>query len=210
MVCDCERYRDNKTVAAYDLLNEPRRAPGKFGGKINFDFYDELYHAVRKVDRNHLILIECFSFPVNGARLSGYNWENICMEYHIYNLTPLPQLSCLRLYKVLHNLMGYHTPVYVGEWNAFEKESEWHDSFRWFDRQGWSFTSWTYKTNARYYRDFRFKHNCNWGLYELNMEAVDLSSAGFDEIAETYKATATKPENRTVVYDLWEAYLKGR
>ena len=132
------------------------------------------------------------------------------MEYHIYNLTPLPQLSCLRLYKVLHNLMGYHKPVYVGEWNAFEKESEWHGSFRWFDRQGWSFTSWTYKTNARYYRDFRFKHNCNWGLYELNMEAVDLSSAGFDEIAETYKATATKPENRTVVYNLWEAYLKGR
>ncbi|MBO6092923.1 MAG: cellulase family glycosylhydrolase, partial [Oscillospiraceae bacterium] len=120
-------YKDNKTVAAYDLLNEPRRAPHRFGGKINFDFYDRLYHAVRSVDENHLILIECFSFPFNGARLSHYDWQNICLEYHIYNLSPLSQLSCLRFYRAAHNLMGYRTPVYVGEWNAFEKESEWAD-----------------------------------------------------------------------------------
>ena len=79
-------YRGNKSVAAYDLLNEPRRAPGKFWGKVNFDFYDRLYKAVREVDPEHLILIECFSFPVNGVRLSGYDWENICIEYHICNL----------------------------------------------------------------------------------------------------------------------------
>ncbi len=75
-----EHYKDSRTVAAYDLLNEPRRAAGKFGGKINFDFYDRLYQTVRAVDENHLILIECFSFPVNGARLGSYSWENICIE----------------------------------------------------------------------------------------------------------------------------------
>ena len=200
-------FKGNQTVAAYDLLNETRRAPHKYTGKINFDFYDELYRVVREADPDHLILIECFSFPVNGVHLSSYDWENICMEYHIYNLTPLSQLACLRFYKALHNLMGYHTPVYIGEWNAFAKESEWRDSFAWFDKQGWSFTSWTYKTNARYYRDFRFKLNCNWGLYELDMEAVDLSSAGFEEIASVYTSVKTENARQTVVYDLWEEYL---
>ena len=103
--------------------------------------------------------------------------------------------------------MGYRTPVYIGEWNAFAKESEWRDSFEWFDKQGWSFTSWTYKTNARYYRDYRFKLNCNWGLYELDMEAVDLSSAGFEEIASVYTSVKTENARQTVVYDLWEEYL---
>ena len=203
-----EHYKGSKTVAAYDLLNEPRRAVGKFGGKINFDFYDRLYKTVRAVDADHLIMIECFSFPVNGARLNGYDWENICMEYHIYNHTPLSQKTCLNFYKVLHNFMRFRTPVYIGEWNAFEKESEWRDSFAWFDQLGWSFTSWTYKADKYIYQT-RFPNFCNWGLYELNLEPVELDTATYEEIAETYAATATKPEDRTVVYDLWEAYLKG-
>ena len=201
-------YKDNKTVAAYDLLNEPRRAPHKFGGKINFDFYDRLYHAVRSVDENHLILIECFSFPFNGARLSRYEWQNICMEYHIYNLTPLSQLSCLRFYRAAHNLMGYRTPVYIGEWNAFEKESEWADSFAWFDRQGWSFTSWTYKTNKRLY-GISLSNRCNWGLYELDMDPVDLSTATFEEIAAVYNSVKTENAAQGVAYSMWERYLNG-
>lgn len=44
-----ERYKDRKVIAGYDLLNEPRRAAGKYGGKVTTDFYDELYQAVREV-----------------------------------------------------------------------------------------------------------------------------------------------------------------
>ena len=203
-----EHYKENRTVAAYDLLNEPRRAPHKFGGKLNFDFYDRLYRTVRGIDVNHLILIECFSFPVNGARLSGYNWSNICMEYHIYNLSPFSQLSCLRFYKILHNLMGYDVPVLVGEWNAFEKESEWADSFAWFDRLGWSFTSWTYKANRRLYST-SLSNRCNWGLYELDMDPVDLSSATAEEIAAVYSSVTTESAQQTVVYRMWKEYLGG-
>lgn len=204
-----EHYKGNRTVAAYDLLNEPRRAAGKFEGKINFDFYDRLYQTVRAVDENHLILIECFSFPVNGARLGSYNWENICIEYHIYNKTPLSQLTCLRFYRALHNFMGFRTPVYIGEWNAFEDPDDWRDTFAWFDRQGWSFTSWTYKANKHLYKDGTWKGSCNWGLFEPDLEPVALDTASFEEIAAVYSATVTRDEDRTMVYDMWREYLGG-
>lgn len=200
-------YRGNKTVAAYDLLNEPRRAPGKFGGKVNFDFFDRLYKAVREEDPDHLILIECFSFPVNGAKLSGYDWENICIEYHIYNLTEFSQKTCLNFYRALHNLMGYNKPVLVGEWNAFEKESEWKDSFEWFDEQGWSFMSWCYKANAYAYIDLYHNYS-DWGLFDLRIVPVDLSTATFEEIAEIYGKIGTEHAEKTAVYGYWEKYLE--
>lgn len=201
-------YRGNKSVAAYDLLNEPRRAPGKFGGKVNFDFYDRLYKAVREVDPEHLILIECFSFPVNGARLSGYDWENICIEYHIYNLSRFSQKTCLNFYRVLHNLMGYNAPVFVGEWNAFEKESDWKDSFEWFDEQGWSFASWCYKANAYAYEDLYHNYS-DWGLFDLRVEPVDVSTATFEEIAEVYGKIGTEFAEKAAVYGYWRDYLAG-
>lgn len=48
-----EHFKDSKTVCGYDLLNEPRRKAGRYSGKAQFDFYDELYRAVRSADKNH-------------------------------------------------------------------------------------------------------------------------------------------------------------
>ena len=104
--------------------------------------------------------------------------------------------------------MGYRTPVYVGEWNAFEKESEWADSFAWFDKQGWSFTSWTYKTNKRLYNT-SLSNRCNWGLYELDMDPVDLSTATYEEIADVYNSVKTENAAQGVAYTMWERYLRG-
>lgn len=203
------RYKDNRTVAGYDLLNETREAPGKYTAKVNFDFYDVLYRAIRKVDPHHLIFIECFTFPTHGASIQGYGWENICMQYHIYNLTPLSQRTCLGFYKALHNLMGYHAPVYIGEWNAFEKRSEWEDSLAFFDELGWSFSSWTYKTNKYFYSRGEMNSGTNnWGLYELDMPPVDLSTATYEEIAKVYASVGTENAQKSMVYDVYASYFK--
>ena len=146
---------------------------------------------------------------MNGARLDSYDWDNICMEYHIYNLSIFSQKTCLNLYRGLHNLMGYHTPVYVGEWNAFGKESDWKDGFKWFDEQGWSFSSWCYKANAYAYEDL-YQNHSSWSLFDLNIVPVDLSAASFDEIAEVYGRTGTQNAEKMAVYEYWEAYLKSR
>lgn len=213
-------YRGERTVAGYDLLNEPRRKPHRYGGRVNFDYYDRLYRAVREEDPDHLIFIECFSFPCNGARLRRYGWENVCMEYHIYNLTPFSQKTCLRFYKLLHEWMGFRTPVYIGEWNAYGREKDWQTNFAYFDKMGWSFTSWTYKTNAWFYkRDKQYlnfyvythseNRKLNWGLFELDIPTVDISTATYEEIAKTYAASVTENAARTDAYTFWEKYLNG-
>lgn len=203
-----ERYKDEKTVAAYDLLNEPRRKVNKFGGKINFEFYDKLYKAVREVDGNHLIMIECFSFPINGGKIKKYGWQNVCLEYHIYNLTPFSQLTCLRFYNALHNLVGNRAPVYIGEWNAFVKRKEWYDSIEYFDKLGWSYSSWTYKTNAYYYKSHKWRRN--WGVFELDMPAVNLYTSSYDEIKRAYAAVGTENATPSVVHEVYTELFAER
>lgn len=198
------RYRDEPTVAGYDLLNEPRKAHKKFTGKLNFDFYDRLYREIRKIDTNHLIFIECFTFPVHGAPIEKYRWQNVCIEYHIYNLTPMSQLFCLRFYNAAHNLMRYRLPVYIGEWNAFADRKDWIKSIRYYEKYGWSYTSWTYKTNRYFYsRNLLNAHTCNWGIYELDIPPVDISTATFEEIQATYLKTSTQYAKPSLVYEVY-------
>ena len=198
-----EHFKDRTIVCGYDLLNEPRRKKHRYGGKRCFDFYDELYKAVRKIDPNHLIFVECFSFPNHGADFQDYGWKNICYEYHIYNLTPISQMACLRFYKAMHRLMGYKAPVYVGEWNAWGKDRNWEKTFAYFDRLGWSYTSWTYKIN-RYPQD----HGCragrgHWGMLEIDVKPVDLSTASFEEIRDTYRKVGSENARTTHVYEVY-------
>ena len=204
------RYKDRKIVAGYDLLNECRKAFGKFGGKICSDYYDELYKAVRSVDQNHLIFIEYFTFPIHGVGIKHYQWENVCVEYHIYNLTPLSQLNCLRLIRLMHLVSGNEqVPVYVGEFNAWDKVENWDVTLDYFKKIGWSWSSWAYKANEYPYKhEFGKEHaGRDWGLYVLNTEPVDLSTAGFDEIAEVYRNTTTDHAKKTYIYDFYKRRL---
>ncbi len=203
-----DRYRDRAVVAGYDLLNECRRAPGKFGGKVNTDFYDELYQAVRSVDPDHLIFIEYFTFPFHGVGISHYKWENVAAEYHIYNLTPFSQKTCLRMIHAMHQATGNtKVPVYIGEFNAWNKVEDWDVTLDYFEKLGWSWSSWTYKANEYPYRNgvYAKEHaGRDWGLYTLDIKPVDLSTAGFDEIAAVYKAVRTENTRRTYIYDFYK------
>ncbi len=205
-----ERYRDNKTVAAYDLINETRRKPHRFTGRKQFDFYDELYRAIREIDPFHMILMECFTFPTHGVKETVYGWENVCYEYHIYNLTPFSQKTCLGFYKALHNLKGYKVPVYIGEWNAYMNNADWQTTVEYFDKLGWSYTSWTFKTNGYLYNRGIYKNRNSWGLYELDIPPVDLSSASFEEIAAVYKSIGTQNAAKTHVYEFYSGLNERR
>ena len=209
------RYRDREVVLGYDLLNECRRAPGKFGGKVNTDFYDELYRAVRSVDPDHLIFIEYFTFPIHGVGVKHYDWENVAAEYHIYNLTPFSQRMCLEMIRAMHRVSGNtRVPVYIGEFNAWDRVKDWEITLDTFDRWGWSWSSWCYKANEYPYRNdphFKREHaGRDWGLYVLDQKPVDLSAATFDEIARVYRASATPNARKTYIHDFYSRRLGRR
>lgn len=200
------RYRGKEIVLGYDLLNECRKAPGKFGGKVCTDFYDELYKAVRKVDPDHLIFIEYFTFPIHGTGVRNYNWENVAAEYHIYNLTPLSQINCLRLIRLMHLFTGNtKVPVYVGEFNAWNKVKDWEATVDYFERHGWAWSSWCWKANEYPYKhEYAQEHaGRDWGPYVLDQKPVDLSTATFEEIAAAYRATETSHAKKTYIYDFY-------
>ena len=202
------RYKDEPVVAGYDLLNETRKAPHKYTGKAQFDFYDELYREIRAVDGNHLTIMECFTFPLHGVNEKNYGWENACISYHIYNRVPvLPQKWCLALYSGMHNLKGYRLPVLIGEYNAWGKEKDWIMTMDYYERHGWSYISWTYKTNGYMYNRDGSKYN-SWGMYELDLPPVDVSAATYGEIAAVYGATGTENAKESVVPGAYRRYFK--
>lgn len=201
------RYKDNKNVVIYDLLNETRRAPHKFSGKVQFDFYDRLYQEIRKIDNNHIIMMECFTFPIHGVRPQKYNWENICYSYHIYNLTKFSEKFAINFYRATHNLKRYKVPIVIGEYSCWENKKDWYIAIDMFEKLGWSYLSWTYKANCYFYsrmkrRNFPFKL---WGIYECDIKPVEIGEATFEEIKETYLKTETKYCHKTLIYDVFES-----
>ena len=199
------RYKDNKTVIIYDLLNEPRRAVNKFAGKKQFDFYDKLYQEVRKIDQNHIIMMECFTFPIHGVNPNKYQWDNIVYSYHIYNLTPLSEKFAINFYKVLHNLLRYKVPIIIGEFSCWDKKKDWHQAFKMFNALGWSYLMWTYKANKYFYSSeknkiFPFRM---WGIYETNVKPIDINKATYEQIRETYLQVNSEYAQKTLIYDVY-------
>ena len=56
------RYKDNPTVAAYGLLNEPvlNFDTNPAYENLKYGFYDEIYDTVRAIDNNHIVIFEEF------------------------------------------------------------------------------------------------------------------------------------------------------
>ncbi len=210
-----DRYRSREVVLGYDLLNECRCAPGKFGGRMTTEFYYKLYQAVRAIDQNHLIFIEYFTFPIHGRGMKYYPWRNVAASYHIYNLTPFSQRVCLHFVRALHLISGNAGfPVYIGEFNAWNKVEDWKITFDFFEKYGWSWTSWTYKANEYPYKNdpiFSQRHeDRDWGFFILNKKPVDISTAGFDEIAEVYRSSNTENAEKTYIYDVMKERFGGK
>lgn len=127
-------------------------------------------------------------------------------SYHIYNLTPFSQKVCLYFVYAMHLISGNAgVPVYVGEFNAWNSVRDWKITLDFFDRHGWSWTSWAYKANEYpYHHDPNFKKDHegrDWGLFVLNKKPVDISSADFDQIADVYRSSGTECAKKTYIYD---------
>ena len=202
-----KRYkgRYKSVIAGFDLLNEPRSAAGKYAGKINFDFYDKLYKAIRAIDGDRMLIMECFTFPTHGVGPDRYGWENVAYSYHFYNLTPFSEGFAVNFYRVTHNLKGYNVPIIVGEFSAWDKEKGWEELFDSFEKNGWSYLSWTYKANKYLYKGgVNFGKKNTWGIYELDFKPVNIYTATFEEIYEVYSKVGTENAEKSVIYNFWK------
>ncbi len=77
-----KRYASNKWIAAYDLLNEP--VLWSQDKKIFNQFFIELISEIRKVDKNHILLVEGNMYGTDFKIFEPFEDSNVALSFHYY------------------------------------------------------------------------------------------------------------------------------
>lgn len=213
-----ERSDLAETIAAYDLVNEPT-LDGSATGKKQWDVLDKLYDAIREIDTDHVISIEgCWLFT-NLPNPKKYDWQNVLYQYHIYNwvYNILPNDIYFGMHWLTYRLSDYDVPKYIGEFNFFDQKEEWGKYLNEFDKRGFNWSIWSYKTISVGWWD------SSWGLYVNRMNLkdeklkLDVRTATYEEIYQvwsnqetlkTYKETGLLKEVIDEYFDNFKKQIK--
>ncbi|MGB8453738.1 MAG: cellulase family glycosylhydrolase [Anaerocolumna sp.] len=196
-----EHFKGNPAVAAYDLLNEPGIKAGATGS-VQWDFYNEIYKRIRTVDPDHIIMMESCWNAGNLPRPDAYGWTNIVYEYHYYAWDFVDSVSGQASFiagKVTDiNSHNYGVPTFIGEFTCFGLEDAWKNALSTFNREGWHWTSWTYKVTG----------TSSWGIYNHNPQKVDIYNDSQDTIRQKWSAVGTQNGYvNSKIYNVIKTYL---
>lgn len=135
-----ERYAEDPTVIAYDLLNEP--LPEEHHALVPrlAEFYRDVIAEIRAVDPHHLLSIEGWHWATRFEGLEREGDANSCLHFHKYWSEPTTR--SIRPYLELRDRLG--VPVWMGE--SGENEDAWYtEAFALFERHEIPWTFWTWK-----------------------------------------------------------------
>ncbi len=137
-----ERYKNEKYVLGYDLLNEPI-APYFDTARLNKmlePLYIEITKAIRTVDTNHIIILGGAQWDSN-FKIFGKPFDSkLVYTFHKY----WSDTTQLVIQEYLDFRDKYNVPVWLGE--SGENKMQWIESFRRLLEKndiGWCF--WTFK-----------------------------------------------------------------
>jgi hypothetical protein len=107
-----ERYRNDTTIAGYDLLNEPLPDPhGRDHSRALARLYQDLTAAIREVDPNHLIIYEGTHWATNWDIFTEVWDENSALSFHKY--WSRPDRGSIAPFLERREALGL--PIYMGE-----------------------------------------------------------------------------------------------
>lgn len=138
-----ERYKDEKIVIGYDLLNEP--IPHFYENKEELNkllepLYKKIVSAIRIVDKNHVIFLGGAQWDTNFKVFGPPFDKNVVYTFHKYWMPP--EQKEIQEYVDYSN--KYNVSLWLGE--SGENEDAWINSFRELlekNNIGWCF--WPYK-----------------------------------------------------------------
>lgn len=136
-------YKNEATVLGYDLLNEPiPHYPSLhvFNREL-VPVYEKIVAGIRKVDRNHVVILGGAQWDTNFGVFNGAFDPNMMFTLHKY-WTPTTDASVIQEYLDFRH--RYHVPIWLGE--SGENKDAWVEGFRKTleeNHVGWAF--WTYK-----------------------------------------------------------------
>lgn len=131
-----DRYKNNPTIFAYDLLNEPD-PPSEDQLLL---LYDRIIDAVRNVDTQHLLLIEGSDFSRDFNSFSYRLDHNMAYSPHVYIWLGFNDDQWINSFVALSNC--HDTPVVIGEFGE-DKMDDIEGLRKGFQKlSGWAVWSW--------------------------------------------------------------------
>ncbi len=185
-----ERYKDNPTVAAYDLLNEP--LPVNTGAADKYKhllvpLYQRLISEIRKIDKKHMITLEGFDWSNDWSLFDIPLDNNVFYQFHYYCWAQPDDLYPVN--RFLDKRQKLNTPIWVGETGEKGKTIYWGTT-QYFKANNIGFSFWPWKKLDTKNTPYSIKKPENW-----------------DIIAE-YTNGGVKPD-RDISIKILEEYLKN-
>lgn len=163
-----DRYKDEGTIAGYDLLNESVTDHTRL---LNH-FYRTLIRRIRKIDRRHILFVEANNWATDLDCLEEFDDDNHALSIHSYdppaltfNFVPNRRYPCFKgpgtcdMSTLRRHMSRYariskkrQLPVYLGEFGinyrqGFFGEHGWlRDMLACCEEYQFHWTYWTYKT----------------------------------------------------------------
>ncbi|MDR1939479.1 MAG: glycoside hydrolase family 5 protein [Clostridiales bacterium] len=198
-----KHYRGNPAVAGYDLLNEPDNDTHKTG-EVQWDYFDELYDAVREVDPDHIIIMESCWTTADLPSPLRYGWKNVVYQYHHYireifddetkmNWATMGMTYITRINDALRGV-----PSFVGEFSFFELKGSWETALKTWNRVGFGWTTWTYKVTGE---------SSSWGIYNHTPETVYLQTDTAEEIRAKWSKVGYEYAHESEYYEIIKSFL---
>lgn len=154
-----EHYKDNKWIAAYDIINEPAFVSN---AKVFNDFYYKAIDAIRKIDSHHVIFIEGDGWAQDFSMLYEMCDPQLAYSFHFYPFYAVGRKfypeRCSKadienaMLPILKIQDRFHRPVWCGETGSRYPREEIiyqtglvRDTLEILEKYNVSWTLWAYK-----------------------------------------------------------------
>ena len=173
-----KHFRGNGTIAAYDLINEPT------GSNDFYAAHRAFYAAIRTQEPERMLVAEW----VNTGDFPKLGWTDTMCSGH-YPAGSNAEFAKFMAELPKHNEYSTTLPCFVGEAKSEDTGNvagNAADMTRSFDRVGWGWAVWTYKT----------VNQGGWGLFDYTGSvSYNLEKDTYDKILETWTVGLTRWQN---------------
>jgi hypothetical protein len=186
------RYKDEPTVAGYDLLNEP--LPVRTGAADKYkDQLEPLYRrittAIRQVDKRHMITLEGFDWANDWSVFSTPFDSNLFYQFHFYCWDRPTKLNDIS--RFLDQRKRLNAPVWVGETGEKDSTIYWATT-QYFEAHNVGWSLWPWKKMETTNTPYSIKTPEGWDTIRAYTRggpkpSAEVARKAFDQLIENIK-----------------------
>ncbi|MDZ4329759.1 MAG: cellulase family glycosylhydrolase, partial [Flavobacterium sp.] len=187
-----QKYKDEPTVAAYDLLNEP--LPKATGAAEKYKhllvpMYKRITAEIRKVDTKHMITLEGFDWSNDWSVFDKPFDSNVFYQFHYYCWARPDNLNNIDEYLIKRK--EFNTPIWVGETGEKGNAIYWATT-QYFEANNIGFSFWPWKKMDTKNTPYSIKKPANWDLISEYTKGGDkpdslIAEKAFNDFLENIK-----------------------